>query len=84
MRKQDAVFIAFFSGISIVFGLLGLFFFLTPSSDGKEDEIEYLSHANSVLRLFFMIPYVVLAAGFNVQMFVEYGVNYLYIYEVDP
>jgi hypothetical protein len=38
----------------------------------------------SLLRLTFIFIYTIFAAGFCIQVFTVYGINYLYIFELDP
>lgn len=37
-----------------------------------------------MIRFCFFFIYILFAVGFCIQVFVHYGVNYLYIFELDP
>ena len=63
--------------------LFGLFFLIIPSSDGDND-YDDISASMSILRFTFIIIYIIFASGVAVQVFQRYGVNYLYIFELDP
>lgn len=83
MRRKDALIIMFFLGASLIMILFGIFFLCIPQSDGDTDFSDITS-ATSVLRFTFIIIYIIFASGVAVQIFQMYGVNYLYIFELDP
>ena len=83
MRRKDAMIIMFFLGASFIMLLFGLFFLIIPSSDGDND-YDDISASMSILRFTFIIIYIIFASGVAVQVFQRYGVNYLYIFELDP
>lgn len=85
MRRNDALFIAFFSGCSLILTMLGVFFgALTPLQPGQDFELKYLYHSSALFRFFGLLVYIVFATGFCINVFVSYGINYLYIFECDP
>lgn len=83
MRRKDAMLISFFSGASIIMIMFGCFFLFTSSSDDDKDYSLILSSL-SILRLTFVLVYIMGACGFAIHVFKSYGVNYLYIFELDP
>jgi len=83
MRRKDAMQISFFGGATMVMVIAGCFFLFTKSSDGDEDFGVILSSL-SVIRMTFVFVYILYACGFAINVFQSYGVNYLYIFELDP
>lgn len=85
MKREDALSIAFFSGSSLILFLYGVFFTVTPTKDPNLElkELHWLFHANSLIRFCFMLVYLIFAIGFCINVFVYYGINYLYIFECD-
>ena len=84
VRRSDALIITFFSACSITMALIGAFFLFSPPSDRTHNELYYIYNSTSVLRVTFFFIYLIFATGFCIQVFVIYGVNYLYIFELDP
>lgn len=84
IRRSDALMMTFFGGCSLIMFLFTLFFLFIPSSDSTAKQDKYIEHSNSVSRLCFFFVYILFAVGFCIQVFVYYGVNYLYIFELDP
>jgi hypothetical protein len=83
IRQKDAVLISFFAGASTVMIMFGTFLLGSKSSDGDYD-YNIITSSLSIIRLTFVMIYVLFACGFCVQVFKAYGVNYLYIFEFDP
>jgi hypothetical protein len=83
MRRKDAILISFFGGASSIMVLLALFFMFTDSSDGQDD-YEVIVSGLAPIRFTFILIYILFACGFAIQVFQAYGVNYLYIFELDP
>lgn len=84
VRRSDALMISFFSACSLSMTMIGLFFLWSPPSDQTHNELYYLFNSTSVLRVTFFFIYLIFATGFCIQVFLAYGVNYLYIFELDP
>lgn len=75
---------AFFGGCSLIMTIIALFFLFTPPSDDNTVENDYIRHSTSVIRLAFFFIYVIFACGYCTKIFVQYDINYLYIFELDP
>jgi uncharacterized membrane protein len=82
VRPKDLIGISFFGGMSLLLILIGVFFGLTPSS--SDTPIQLKDSALSVLKLTFMIVYIVFGAALCTQIFTMHGINYLFILEIDP
>ena len=83
MRRKDAILLSFFGGATVVMIAFSIIFIIAPGRM-EDDDLEYLEASQSVLRLSLFIIYCIFGAGLCVQVFTAYGVNYLYIFEVDP
>ena len=84
IRRSDANLIAFFGGIGLVLLLFGAYFFFIPTYDEKKWDLNYVIVAALVLRITWMLFYIILATGFAIHVFNLYNINYLYIFECDP
>ena len=83
MRRKDAVSIAFWSGATLILLFLGIFLLSIKSSDGNTDYIELVTSIN-ILRLTLVMIYILFCTACAIKVFLNYGVNYLYIFELDP
>ena len=83
MRRKDAISISFWSGASIIMLSFGTFFLCIKSSDGDNDYSELVTSIN-ILRLTLVIIYILFCTACAIKVFLKYGVNYLYIFELDP
>lgn len=70
-------------GGTIAMAIFGMFFLWVPSSDGQEHKNLVLS-ALCITRMSFVIVYVMFAIAFSIQVFQAYGINYLFVFELDP
>ena len=84
VRRSDAILIAFFGGIGIVFFLMGAYFFFIPDEGGKGKDMNSIEVAALILRFYGIILYIILATGFAIHVFNLYNINYWYIFECDP
>lgn len=75
---------SFFGGCALIMTAIALFFLTTPPSNMNDAENRYIRHSTAIIRLVFMLVYAVFAAGFCVKVFVEYDINYIYIFDLDP
>ena len=74
----------FYAGASFIMFLNSLYLLIIPPSD-KEDakkEADAIATALSILRVTFIIGFIVLASGFSIDIWTRYGINYLYIFEL--
>lgn len=82
VRHKDVVGVSFWGGTSILMVVLAVFLLCTPASDGSE--MTLASIAFSVIKCCFMMVYCVLGAAFCTHIFSLYGINHLFIFEIDP
>ena len=83
IRRKDAISIAFWSGGTSVWLIVGAFLISIKSSDTNEDHNKLISSIN-ILRLTFVLIYILFCTAIAIKVFLFYGVNYLYIFELDP
>ena len=82
-RPADLKVMLFFGGASLMLVLISALFLFIPSYSGDTDYDEFID-ALDVERVSFIITYVVFASGLVIQILQSYGINYLYIFELDP
>lgn len=83
MRRKDAISIAFWMGAALIMVMFGTLFLCINSSDGDNDYIELITSVN-ILRLTLVFIYILFCTGCAIKVFLRYGINYLYIFELDP
>ena len=83
---KDAVQLSLFGGLSIVMIALSIFFMCIQDDPSKKEEETYklITSSIPVLRMSFMLIFVIFGAALNVQVFTKVGINYLFILELDP
>lgn len=69
--------------MTIVWLIVGTFLLCIDSSDGGHDYPELVTSIN-ILRLTFVLIYILFCTACAIKVFLLYGVNYLYIFELDP
>ena len=84
IRPKDLITILFFSGASWMLLVISILFIYLEATSGTETDFEELVDSMAVLRFSFILAYIVFASGFIVQIMQNYGINYLYIFELDP
>ena len=82
IRRRDANVISFLIGCSGAFSLLLVAILLMPSSDG-DDHWDEIASTMDIYTLTGTICFILFAAGFAVQVFRRYNINYTFIFEVD-
>ena len=60
-----------------------IYFTITPCASGKPDYTS-IEHTMAVIRLGFIVNYIIFSSGLAVQILQSKGINYLYIFECDP
>ena len=84
IRPGDLKVILFFGGASSMLILISAVLLFIPAAKGEDWElVEFLDNMD-VERLSFIITYIVAATGLVIQTLQSYGINYLYIFELDP
>lgn len=85
MRRKDAISIAFWMGASLIMLLFGVFYLAVKSSDPDDDNKnkEFVTSVNT-LRLTFVVIYILFCTAMAIKVFLNTGINYLYIFELDP
>lgn len=83
IRRADALKISFWTGGTIVMTMFSLFFLFIPSSD-SEDHFRDLFISLAVLRVGFMLIFMIAGSGVAIQIFNYHSINWLYLFEVDP
>jgi len=83
VRRKDALLMAFFGALLAVFSLGALFLLCIPSSDGSYHFNRIFANL-PVFRLIFAMVFVLMGAGFAIQIYKKFRVNYLFIFELDP
>jgi hypothetical protein len=66
---------------------IGLFFIFTPDSTHAteiHENYKLIYSSVPILRMSFMLIFVIFASGVNVHVFTAYGINYLYVLDLDP
>ena len=63
--------------------MVSAMFLWIPSYSGDTDYNEFID-ALDVERVSFIVTYIVFASGLAIQILQSYGINYLYIFELDP
>ena len=85
VRRSDGFIMTCFGSASIVLFCFGVFFLFIPPSDGNlNKDIDYITPTLSIFRVAFVLIYILFAVGLAIQVFHAYGVNYMYIFELDP
>jgi hypothetical protein len=83
IRRQDAITIFFFLGLSVVLVLLLCTIIAIPSTIEVDGWKESLSSCIVAYYFLFVIIFIVFATGFCIKVFRAYGINYTYIFELD-
>lgn len=88
-RQSDALSMMYFFGATTVAIIFGMFFLIyDPIKEHTEkehmrEELE-IRTLLPIFRLIFLLIYFVLASGIAVHIFESYGINYLYVLDIDP
>lgn len=64
--------------------MVACFFLFTPNSDLNKAEDRYIQHSTSLIRLTFVLIYIIMATAFVIDVLVKHEINYMYIFELDP
>jgi hypothetical protein len=80
---MDIISISLFGGASCILLVVAAFFIFIPSTTGDPDYIEIV-RSMPVIRVAFILTYIVFASGLVMQTLQSYGINYFYIFELDP
>ena len=65
--------------------MFGLIFMLLPPTDAKKDkEYDAISNSISILRMTLIFTFIIFGAAMDIHVFQIMGINYLYIFELDP
>jgi hypothetical protein len=82
MRRSDLAYMMFFGGASLVMLLFGVFFLFIPDMNGDYDDGVIVASLQ-ILRLSFVVIFILIAAGVDSKVFNAYKINYLFIFEID-
>jgi hypothetical protein len=82
MRRSDLAYIYFFGGMSCTMTFMGVSFLFLKSEDGKEYHGVMVSSLE-VIRLTFLVVFILISTGVAIQIFNKFKINYLYIFELD-
>ncbi len=87
MRRKDALLISFFCGcismiVLMIVALLSIPDHILQSDPGTTAQLIFSSI--HTFRFFFMIIFILGAAGLAVKILKTYRINYMYIFEFDP
>mmetsp|Transcript_13402 Transcript_13402/g.20957 ORF Transcript_13402/g.20957 Transcript_13402/m.20957 type:complete len:105 (+) Transcript_13402:1500-1814(+) len=73
---------------TFIMAMFSLFFLIIPSSDKemtrREEDHRYIEPTLSTFRLSFVLIFIIFATGVAVHIFTEFGINYMFIFELDP
>jgi hypothetical protein len=87
MRRKDALLIAFFSGTLIMISIMLFVLLAIPDTmlNMVEGQASKAIFSNLyTFRFFFMMIFILAAAGVAVKILRKYRINYMYIFEFDP
>jgi hypothetical protein len=87
MRRKDALLIAFFSGTILIISIMLCVLLAIPDTllNQVEGATSHAIFSNLyTFRFFFMMIFILAAAGVAVKILRKYRINYLYIFEFDP
>ena len=82
MRRTDLAYIMFFSGATLVMLFFGVIFAFIQDVNGNYEDGEIIASIN-IIRLTFLVIFVLVASGIAINIFNKYKINYLYIFEID-
>ena len=82
MRRSDLAYMMFFGGASLVMLLFGVFFLFIPDENGDYEDGAIVASLQ-ILRLSFVVIFILLAAGAASKIFNSFKINYLFIFEID-
>ena len=82
MRRSDLAYIMFFSGASLVMLFFGVIFVFIKDKNGDYEDGEIVASIN-IIRLTFLVIFVLIASGIAINIFNKFKINYLFIFEID-
>ena len=86
MRRNDLLLIALFGGMILMLLPLAIFLLLIPPQMRPGDTTDNWEQLSSGIEIYYfglLIVFIIAATGFAVQVFRKYGVNYMFIFEID-
>ena len=86
MRRRDNSQVSFFCGASIILFIFAVFFLLLPPEHEENRDRDYDSMTNTVriIRMTLILNFIIFGSAFCIKVFLDYRINYLYIFELDP
>lgn len=84
LRKKDVAVLYFFGGLVAFMLPLLIFFIFIPSSKDREYYDPAWVSTVPTFRMTFATIQVLFSAGFAIQIFKKYKVNYMFIFELSP
>ena len=86
MRRRDNSQVNFFCGASVILAIFAIFFMLLPPEHEYNRDRDYDSMTNTVriIRMTMILNFIIFGSAFCIKVFLEYRINYLYIFELDP
>ena len=83
IRTKDATIMTFFLGATLVQLIFFVFFLTLPQYGDESDQWVELSSGIETYIVTFVIVFIIVATGVNIQVFRKYQVNYAFIFEID-
>jgi len=90
MRRVDYQKIMLFGGMSIMTTFFGIILTVVSTVEDEDPEAHDPSNVNviynslHIFRMTICFTMIVFACALCIQIFLAYGINYLYIFELDP
>ena len=81
VRKSDAMQMCFFAGVTVTLLIFAfLLYFIHPSLKPDPESRDEFFSADAIYRTFFLLIYIILAAGICISVWTRYNINYMYIF----